>query len=242
MEQPILTREDKGVLVIQFNRPEKKNALTQPMYGLLLEALQRLDDDSSLKVGLIHGTPKCFTAGNDLQDFVGASAQTLQSVFDFIRFLPEIRKPLIAAVEGPAIGLGTTLMAHCDLAYASEDALFQTPFVDLGVCPEAGASYLFPRQLGDKAASELLLAGLRYDAQKAKSVGLINDVKEEVVAYALNVAQSMAQKSIASLLATKSFCRSHERSILAGVIDQEKDAFLALLGQDHAQQVISHLV
>ena len=154
-----------GVAQIGINRPEKKNALTTAMYAGLVEAFERAEADKAVRVALIHGTNECFTAGNDLQDFMNAPPKDDSSpVIRFLKTIHAAKKPIVAAVAGPAVGIGTTLLLHCDLIYADPKARLQLPFVNLGLCPEAGSSFLLPQILGHPRAAELLLFGDPFSA------------------------------------------------------------------------------
>src|SRR5580698_8777657 len=195
-----------GVAHIVINRPEKKNALTAAMYAALMGAFRQAESNKSVRVSLIHGTNDCFTAGNDLQDFMNApptddSSPTVQ----FLKTIHAARKPIVAAVAGPAVGIGTTLLLHCDLIYADPKTRLQLPFVNLGLCPEAGSSFLLPQILGHPRAAELLLFGDPISAADALNFGLINGITPEgqVIATALDKARLLAARPVASLLVTK---------------------------------------
>jgi enoyl-CoA hydratase/carnithine racemase len=197
-DQVEITR-DGAVQVLRLNRLEKKNALTAAMYAVLAEALRRADTDDSVAVTVFMGLPGIFCAGNDMADFLaaseGAGGEGLHA-FEFLRALPESSKPLVAAVDGPAIGIGTTLMFHCDMVYASELALFQTPFVNLGLLPEAASSLLGPRLMGHTLAFELLVMGEPFTAWRGKEAGFVSHVvpSEQLEAAALGAAHALAQK------------------------------------------------
>jgi enoyl-CoA hydratase/carnithine racemase len=164
----ISTETRDRVLRIEIARPEKKNALTQDMYRAMGEALAAAEADSAVRAILIHGARDCFTAGNDLKDFLERSSGGGPSeAFRFISALPKLAKPLVAAVGGPAVGIGTTLLLHCDLVYAAPGARFQLPFVPLGLVPEAASSLLLPMVAGYQRAAELLLLGQPFTADKA---------------------------------------------------------------------------
>ncbi len=169
-----------GVQTIRFARPSKKNALTSDMYAALVAAIIRADGDDQVGVHLFLGQPDVFTAGNDLADFMSRStsgSSVLEGpVLDFLRLLPKVEKPMIAAVDGLAIGIGTTLLMHCDLVYATPTARFQTPFLDLGLVPEAGSSLIGPRIMGHQRAFELLVLGEAFSAERARNAGLINAI------------------------------------------------------------------
>ncbi len=147
------------VLTIRMNRPEKKNALTRQMYSAMTAALHRADGEATVRAILIMGSADCFTAGNDLQDFASASPGEPSVALEYLKKLAETSKPVLAAVAGAAIGIGTTMLLHCDLAYAASGARFQLPFVNLGLCPEAASSLILPELMGHHRAAELLFFG-----------------------------------------------------------------------------------
>jgi len=218
-----------GVAQIGINRPDKKNALTPAMYAGLVEAFERAEADKAVRVALIHGTNECFTAGNDLQDFMNAPPKDDSSpVIRFLKTIHAAKKPIMAAVAGPAVGIGTTLLLHCDLIYADPKVRLQLPFVNLGLCPEAGSSFLLPQILGHPRAAELLLFGDPISAADALNFGLINGITPEgqVIATALEKARQLAARPVASLLVTKELLKKAHFRIVAQTIDEE----LALFG------------
>lgn len=190
----ILTNLEGSVLRLQINRPEKRNALTLGMYEQMTSALQEADRDSTVRVVLIHGHPDSFTSGNDLQDFVQSPPVGEDSpVGRFITAISRARKPLVAAVSGAAVGIGTTMLLHCDVVYAAENTRFQLPFVNLALLPEAGSSLLLPMQIGYLRAAELLMLGEPFSAAKALQYGLVTEVSADGPA-ALKAAQAAAAK------------------------------------------------
>jgi enoyl-CoA hydratase/carnithine racemase len=188
---------NEGVQTVRLSRLEKKNALTADMYRALGDALRDADASDDVAVTVILGQPGIFCAGNDMADFLAASqGGSGLHAFSFLQALADYEKPLIAAADGPAIGIGTTLMLHCDLTFASPRAVFQTPFVNLGLVPEAASSLLGPRLMGHARAFELLVMGEPFTADRAKEAGLINHVvpSEELEAAALKAAETLAKK------------------------------------------------
>lgn len=235
-EQIVATVEDR-VLKLVINRPEKKNALTQPMYAAMTAALEELDSNSDLRAIYITGAGTVFTSGNDVMDFMGGLDSLEDSpVGRFLKAIVTTQKPMIAAVNGLAIGIGTTLLLHCDLSYASSSAQFQMPFVNLGLCPEAGSSYLLPRIMGHARAAELLLLGEKFGADKAHAYGIVNEVfpdeelQERAWAKALQIA---AQPPEATRLC-KRLLKAAELETLARVMQEEGDAFVKRLTSDEA--------
>jgi len=217
------------------------NALTLAMYDALTAALESAEDNHLVRVILIHGTEQCFTSGNDLHDFARNPPEGENSpVFRFLRAISQAKKPLIAMVSGAAVGIGTTMLLHCDLVYADEGAKFKLPFVNLGLCPEAASSYLLPKLVGYLRASEILLLGEAIDAEKAMDLGLVNsifpaaDLSEQVMAKALQ----LAAQPPASLRLTKSLLREHHAQQVAEVMRQEGKLFLQQLAKPEAQEAI----
>ncbi|HEY2662082.1 MAG TPA: enoyl-CoA hydratase [Caulobacteraceae bacterium] len=221
----ILTSRDGAVLRLQINRPEKRNALTLGMYEQMTSALQDADRDPTVRVVLIHGHPDSFSSGNDLQDFVQSPPVSDDSpVGRFITAISRARKPLVAAVAGPAVGIGTTMLLHCDLVYAAENTRFQLPFVNLALLPEAGSSLLLPMQIGHLRAAELLMLGEPFSAAKALQFGLITEVVADGAA-ALQAAEAaaakLAAKPPAALRLTKMLMKgSHAERLTAQIADE----------------------
>jgi len=228
-----------GVAHIVINRPEKKNALTAAMYAGLVGAFQEAESAKSVRVSLIHGTNDCFTAGNDLQDFMNAPPTDDSSpTVRFLKQLPATRKPLVAAVAGPAVGIGTTMLLHCDLVYADPNARFQLPFVNLGLCPEAASSFLLPQIVGYPRAAELLLLGDPFSATQALEMGLINGITPagEVIATAAIKARQMAERPAASLLLTKSLLKRAHARLVEETINEELARFGERLASPEAAE------
>jgi enoyl-CoA hydratase/carnithine racemase len=198
MTEHLQIGRDGPIQTLRFNRPEKKNALTGAMYQGLAKALQEAGSDDTIRASVFFGQPGIFTAGNDLSDFLAASqGQGWEShALNFLFALAESPKPLIAAADGVAIGIGVTLLMHCDLAFASTRSTFQTPFVNLGAVPEAASSLIAPRLMGHARAFELLVMGAIFSAERAREAGLINHVyaPEEVESAAMAAAASLAEK------------------------------------------------
>ena len=186
-----------AVQILRFNRPEKKNAITGAMYTSVTEALKAGDADPEIAAHVFFGSGGTFCAGNDIGDFLNM-AQTggAGMVLDFIAYLPHVKKPMIAGVSGLAIGIGVTMLLHCDLVYATPDATFTTPFLNLGLLPEAGSSLLGPRLMGPQRAFEMLVLGETFSAERARQAGLINDIvtAETLEAKAISVAGRLATK------------------------------------------------
>lgn len=188
----------EGVQTIRMNRPDKKNAIDRPMYRAMADALVRANEDPEIAATLIAGTPGAFSAGNDIKDFVAFAlgGQPTGEVEAFLMALAMSEKPLVAAVDGLAIGIGTTMLMHCDLVFASPGSVFRTPFLDLGLVPEAGSSLIAPRLMGHQRAFALLVAGATFDAEEAREANLVYRIvsQEEVEGAALEAALALAKK------------------------------------------------
>ncbi len=214
MSEFVQVRREGAVCLVTLARPEKKNALTSAMYERLVAAFEEASRDAGVGALALTGSQGVFTAGNDIGDFLsGAFAATASNAHSpgvrFIRALATFDKPLVAAVEGPAVGIGTTLCFHCDLVYAAPSALFSMPFVDLGLTPEAGSSLLAPRRFGAAKAAEVLLLAEPFDAEAARDLGLVNAIVEPaaLLAQALAKAQALAAKPREALLAARRLLR-----------------------------------
>jgi enoyl-CoA hydratase/carnithine racemase len=226
---------DGRVLVVTFDRPDKKNALTGAMYQAAAQALDDADRDESIGAVVLRGAGGCFTAGNDLADFLKASREVEQvPAFAFIKALAACETPLVAAVEGMAIGVGATMILHCDLVYVSPGAIFRLPFVDLGLVPEAAASLLLPRRIGLAKASELLLLGEPFGAEEALRLGLANSIVAagKLKTFATEQAGRLAAKPRAALAATRRLIRGDREAILARIDDEARVFALALQSED----------
>jgi enoyl-CoA hydratase/carnithine racemase len=235
----ILNHTETGVMTITINRPERKNALTCAMYGAMADALTQAGSDGNVRVVVLRGSESAFSAGNDIGDFLDARDAT--SVARFINGAATCPKPLIAAVCGPAVGIGTTILAHFELVYAGDNALFSTPFVDLGLCPEAGSSLLLPQIMGYHRAAAALLAGEPLTAAAAWQAGLVNRVVPvaDVHDLALAQARKLAAKPLGALLETKRLMKAGQSALLAQQIAQESASFTRLLGEPAAREALT---
>jgi len=235
-------QQQQAVLVIQIDRPEKKNALTRNMYRALAEGIRQADASAEINVILLRGAEQCFTSGNDVNDFVSqqGDADNERPSLQFMRALCEARKPIVAAVGGLAIGIGTTMLFHCDLVYAAEDSFLQLPFTRLGLCPEAGSSLLLPQMIGHQRASELLLLGERISAQKAQQYGIVNEVLPTAgfLDYAMQQAQAMAALPAEAVQVSKALIKRQQQPLLDAVINEELEHFSRLLRSDAAREIL----
>lgn len=231
----------EGVLRIGINRPDKLNAITRQMYTDMAAALQGAEEDSEVRVILVHGTDSCFTSGNDLSDFAKHPPTGKESpVFKFLTAISQATKPLVAAVNGPAIGIGTTLLLHCDLVYAGERAQFQAPFVNLGLCPEAASSLLLPQLVGYQWAAEIFLLGQPFAADKAYAAGLVNAVcsNSKLFSHALTQAQLLAKQPPAAVRLTKKLLKKNNAAVVPELIAEEGDYFIERLSSPEAIEAL----
>jgi enoyl-CoA hydratase/carnithine racemase len=240
--QDILIHTDAGITTITLNRVEKKNSFTQSMYATCADALDAARDDAAVRVVVFQGDATVFSAGNDIGDFLGAPPKTQDApVFRFLRALAAFPKPIIAAVCGPAVGIGTTMLFHCDLVYAGDNAAFSMPFVNLGLCPEAASSLLVPQMMGYHRAAEALLMGEPFMAEAALEVGLANRVVPPTEANAVAQAQArkLAAKPIASLIETKRLLKKGQMEQVLARIDEEAVSFGRMLGEPSAKEAFT---
>lgn len=238
----VLQHFESGVLTLTLNRVDKKNSLTSAMYAELAQALASAEADAHIKVVLIQGHETVFSAGNDIADFLQQPAAGEDSpVFRFLRGIAVFTKPLIASVCGPAVGVGTTLLLHCDLVYAGDNAAFSMPFVNLGLCPEAGSSLLAVQLMGYQRAAEALLMGEPFLAETALEMGLVSRVlpPTEVNAYAQQQARKMAAKPLSSLMETKRLMKAGITPQVLERIKQEGMVFGRMLKEPAAIEAFS---
>ena len=231
MTDHVLVSQAAGVCELRLNRPEKRNAITFAMYDTLWDALVQAEADDSVRAILFSGAGAGFTAGNDLMDFVSHPPSGGEhGPARFIRLLPKIHKPLIAAVHGSTVGIGVTMLFHCDLVLAARSARLSMPFVKLGLVPEAGSSLLLSRLVGQQRAAELLFLGAPFDAATALNLGLVNRVVEDDVLLeeARTLARAVAEQPPGALRATKQLLRSETG--LSARIEEEMRAFEERLG------------
>ncbi len=227
---------------IELDRAEKKNAITAGMYQAMADALRAAESDREVRVILIHGKPDCFTAGNDLKDFLERPPSGDHSpVFQFLQGISTATKPLVAAVAGPAVGIGTTMLLHCDFVYAAPNARFQMPFVTLGLVPEAASSLLLPMLAGYQRAAELLLLGKPFTAEKAHAAGIVTEIVPEgdLLDHALEVAAGIAALPPSSLRMTKALMKARYASTVVEAMGNEGEKFRAQLGSAEAKEALT---
>ncbi len=238
----ILTHVDSGVMTITLNRLERKNSITSVMYGVLADALESANHDPAVRAVVIQGHETIFSAGNDIGDFLKMPPSTPDApVFRFLRGISSFPKPIVAAVCGPAVGIGTTLLLHCDLVYAGDNAAFSMPFINLGLCPEAASSFLAPQLMGYPRAAEALLLGEPFMAETALEMGLINRIvpPAEVNALAQRQALKLAAKPLNSLLETKRLMKKGNAGMVSERILEESVSFGRMLQEPAAREAFA---
>ena len=238
----ILVHTEGGVTTLTFNRLEKKNSISSAMYAAMADAVEQAEADSSARVLLIQGDATIFSAGNDLGDFLNAPPAGQDSpVFRFMKALSGFSKPVVAAVCGPAVGIGTTLLFHCDLVIAGDNAAFSMPFVNLGLCPEFGSSLLVPQMFGYHRAAEALLLGEPFMAEAAQEVGLVNRVvpPTECNGIAHQQARKLAAKPMSALVETKRLMKQGQQAPLLERMAEEGKSFGRMLREPAAREAFT---
>lgn len=241
----VLTDLQDRVLTLRLNRPDKKNALTQAMYTAMADAVEKADQDANVRVILITGTDDCFSSGNDLQDFLNLPPTTPDApVLRFMLALSKVQKPVVAALNGPAVGIGTTILFHVDLAYAGETTRFHMPFVNIGICPEYASSLLLPRNIGHVQAAELVMLAEPFTAARALECKLINAVlpNDQVLAHARAKALKLAQQPPQALRTTKMLLKKWDSAQVAEAIEFEAQHFGSMLKGAEAREAITALI
>ena len=241
----VISERSGSILRVQLNRPDKKNAMTSSMYVTLADLLNDAARDEQIRVVLWHGAGDSFSAGNDVEDFLknppgpGESPQAR-----LMNALINFDKPLVAAVQGAAIGGGTTMLTHCDFVYAAESAKFQMPFINLGLVPEFGSSYSLPMRIGHLRAAELILLGLPFDARRAAELGLVTRVvpDEKLMATASETAQKLAQKPIGALRACKRLMKLSSREQLEQAMKVEGEEFALRVRSAEAREAFTAFI
>ncbi|HEX7636288.1 MAG TPA: enoyl-CoA hydratase [Noviherbaspirillum sp.] len=239
----ILVNKAGGILTIELNRPEKKNAITSAMYQMMADAIRDAESDATVRAILITGKPEVFTAGNDLEDFLKNTAAAVDDmpVVQFMRALSTAAKPVVAAVAGNAVGIGTTLLLHCDLVYAAENAKFAMPFTQLGLCPEFASSLLLPQMAGYHRAAEKLMLGEAFSAEEAYEMGLVSRVlpSADLVPFAHGQAAKLAALPASSLRITKRLMKGGQGAAVAARIVEENKQFGEMLGSKEAKEAFA---
>jgi enoyl-CoA hydratase/carnithine racemase len=242
MTEQILVAVEQGIMTVTFNRPDKKNAITNAMYGVLSESLARAESDATVRVVLLQAEGDAFTSGNDLGDFAAVAAGKLKREdmrsTDFLLGLARSQKPLVAAVQGLAVGIGVTLLLHCDFAYVADDAQLSTPFVNLGLVPEAASSLLLPARIGYARAFQLFALGEPISGREAAAIGLVTASAPtgEVRSLALNAARKLANKPLGALKAMKGLLR--DRAQIEAAMQTEGALFAQRLQSPEAAEAL----
>ena len=238
----ILSHTEAGVTTITLNRVDKKNSITAAMYSTMADALAQAEQDAAVRAVVIQGHVSIFSAGNDIGDFLNGPPSTQESpVYRFLRSISTFPKPLVAAVCGPAVGIGTTMLFHCDLVYAGDNAAFSMPFVNLGLCPEAASSLLVPQMLGYHRAAEALLLGEPFMAEAALEVGLVNRIVPPTEANGVAQAQArkLAAKPMSALVETKRLMKKGQAGLVAQQMGEEGASFGRMLREPAAREAFA---
>ena len=238
----ILIDSNAGVMTITLNRVEKKNSISVSMYAAMADALVQAETDVALRAVVFQGHETIFSAGNDIADFLKPATPSQESpVWRFLRTISTFPKPVVAAVCGPAVGIGTTMLLHCDLVYAGDNAAFSMPFVNLGVCPEAGSSLLVPQMMGHQRAAQALLLGEPFMAEAALEMGLINRIVPPLEANAVARLQALklASKPMSSLVETKRLMKKAQAASVAERMLEEGAIFARMLGEPASREAFT---
>lgn len=242
MSQLIKVETRQNILHIRMNRPDKKNAVNLEMYQAMTAALKDGESRSEVQVILFSGEGGCFSSGNDLADFLdNPPVDESSPVLAFLHAISTAKKPLVSGVEGVAIGIGTTMLLHSDLAYAGESTRFALPFVNLGVCPEAGSSYILPQMVGHRKAAEILLLGDPFTAETAREFGIVNQVVSdgEAVKVAWEKAEQLAAKPPQSLRTSKALMKRHQARAVQDAMEAEGEKFIPLVAGAEAKEALT---
>ena len=232
----ILTMLENQVLSITFNRPEKMNALTRSMYGQLAQELNSADQEFGIRAVILTSEGDHFTSGNDITDFLEHPPTSDDStVAAFLSAIHNFTKPLIAAVKGNAIGVGTTMLLHCDIVVSNESAKFALPFTNLGLVPEAGSSFLLPRLVGHQRAAEIFMTGDSFDAEYAEQIGLVNYVVTDPYEKAHEIALKIAKQPPQAIINTKALMKANVHDSVAAVMKAEFEIFSLALQSNEAR-------
>ncbi|MCR5858705.1 crotonase/enoyl-CoA hydratase family protein [Mesorhizobium sp. J428] len=241
MSEHIVVERHGAVQTIRMNRPDKKNAITRAMYGAMAKALTEGDADPAIRCHVILGVPGAFSAGNDMADFmvIAMGGEGGPEVFDFLMALARSAKPIVSAADGIAVGIGTTIHLHCDMTFATPRTVFHTPFVDLGIVPEAGSTLIAPALLGTQQSFALLALGEPFSAERAMAAGLIYEVvpEEELESRAMGAAAAIAAKPPEALKLSRDLMRGN-RDALVERIKEEGRLFTARLKSDETKQAL----
>jgi enoyl-CoA hydratase/carnithine racemase len=239
----IEVEKEGAVSQVSINRPEKKNALTADMYNALADAVEAAEADAGIRVLLLSGKGETFTAGNDLEDFMRKpwKGQAVPPAVRFIRAVAAAKKPIVAAVHGLAVGVGTTILLHCDLVYAAPETKFMMPFINLGIVPEAASTVLLPLLIGPQRAAELFLLSAPLSAQRAYEIGLVNAVvaPDALLPTARTVAQQLAERPRGAMLACKDLMKRAYREEVERALSEEVSVIAERLDSPETREALS---
>ena len=243
MNDVISTKSPDGVLTLSFNRPAKMNAITREMYGALANGLNEAAGDFSVRAVIITSEGDHFTAGNDIKDFMEHPPTSDDTeVARFLGSLLNFPKPLLAAVKGNAVGVGTTMLLHCDVVLASPTANFSMPFTSLGLVPEAGSSYLFPLLVGYQRAARIFMTGESFGADEAREMGLVTTIDSDVLAAATKVASQIAQQPPQAIINTKALLKASKHDAVEAVMKAEFQLFAMALQSEEAMMAFMNFM
>jgi enoyl-CoA hydratase/carnithine racemase len=233
----ILRKQEGNILVLSFNRPAKMNALTRSMYAGLATGLNEAAGDFGIRAVILTSEGQHFTAGNDISDFMNNPPTSESSeVSQFLESLLNFPKPLVAAVNGNAVGVGTTMLLHCDVVVASSTAKFSMPFASLGLVPEAGSSFLFPQLVGYQRAARIFMTGESFDAPSAVEMGLVTSIDNDPLNAAMKIAQLIAEQPPQAIINTKALLKARSHDAVAAVMKAEFEIFAMALQSEEAME------
>lgn len=233
----ILSRQEGNILVLSFNRGAKMNALTRSMYSGLATGLNEAAGDFGIRAVILTSEDQHFTAGNDISDFMNNPPTSESSeVSQFLESLLNFPKPLIASVKGNAVGVGTTMLLHCDVVVASPSAKFSMPFASLGLVPEAGSSFLFPQLVGYQRAARIFMTGESFDAPSAVEMGLVTSIESDPLKEAMKIAQQIAEQPPQAIINTKALLKARSHDAVAAVMKAEFEIFAMALQSEEAME------
>ncbi|PMR72057.1 enoyl-CoA hydratase-related protein [Billgrantia endophytica] len=234
------SRRDDGITLLKISCPERRNILDEASYAHMIEVIAAAEADDGVKVLIITGSENCFTAGNDLANYKALADATSVSAITFLRHLHAFRKPVIAAAEGIALGLGSSILLHCDFAYAGNSTKFYLPFVNFALTPLGATTYLLPKLAGNKAATEMLMLGKSFTALRAHELGLLTDTTSDgkALEQAIDCAKHLIAKPYETLLATKALLRASDAEVIGQALDREEQQLLERCRSREAQSAI----
>lgn len=239
----IITSRQGDILIISFNRPDKMNAITRSMYAGLSQSLKDAAGDFGIRCVIITSEGDHFTSGNDIGDFMSnPPTESDSDVAKFLGAILEFPKPLLAAVKGNAIGVGTTMLLHCDVVIASPDTCFSMPFTSLGLVPEAGSSMLFPNLVGYQRAAQIFMTGEPFSAEQAQEMGLVATVSEDSLAEAMRIAKKIAAQPPQAIINTKALMKAGKHDAVAAVMRAEFEIFALALQSEEAAEAFMNFM